>query len=313
MADATRTIPSVTDVVRALRPGQWIKNVVVLAAFFFALGDKVQSATLRGDLSSFSLLIAAAFALFCVLSSGVYVVNDLMDLPFDRVHPQKRLRPIAAGRVRPGHAWLLAVLLLGGGLWGCFAVSPRFGIVGSAYVVLQAAYSFGLKRIALLDILMIAIGFVLRALAGAVVLGVDISPWLMLCTFLLALFLGFCKRRHEKILLSDFGIEHRPSLGEYDEKLLDQVISIVASATVVCYAMYTLSPETRQKFGSYELGFSIPFVVFGIFRYLDLVYRHEKGDKPERILLTDFPLVADILLYGLAVLFIFTRSPSWGM
>ncbi|MEI6971058.1 MAG: decaprenyl-phosphate phosphoribosyltransferase, partial [bacterium] len=164
------------------------------------------------------------------------------------------------------------------------------------------------KKVAMLDVLVIASGFVLRALAGAAALAVEISPWLVLCTFLLALFLGFCKRRHEKNLFTDDASENRPSLMNYDDKLLDQVIAITAASTVVAYSMYTLSPDTIQKFGTSWLGFSIPFVIFGVFRYMDLVYRHEQGNRPEKLLLSDKPLLLDIMLYSLVVLGIALRA-----
>jgi 4-hydroxybenzoate polyprenyltransferase len=199
-------------------------------------------------------------------------------------------------------AALMCIILLIGGLFACFRLSPALGLVCSTYVVLQLLYSFGLKRAALIDLFVIATGFVLRALAGAVVINVTISPWLLLCTLLLALFLALCKRRHEKVVLNDLQDETRPSLEKYDERLLDQLIGIVSSATIVSYALYTLWPDTVEKFGTARLGFTIPFVIFGLFRYLDLVYRHEKGDRPEKILLTDLPLIIDLLLYGTAAL-----------
>jgi 4-hydroxybenzoate polyprenyltransferase len=162
-------------------------------------------------------------------------------------------------------------------------------------------YTFFIKHIALVDVFIIAAGFVLRAIAGAVALTVDISAWLLLCTFLLAMFLGLCKRRHEKIQMETTGQESRQSLDNYNEKLLDQLIGIMAAASIIAYALYTLSPETIQKFGTRKLGFTIPFVVFGLFRYLDLVYRHEKGDRPEKILLTDKPTLINIAIYALVV------------
>ena len=295
------------DYIRALRPRHWIKNTIVLAAFFFALGDAEQRATMPPLLES-GILVLLTSLLFCVVSSGIYVMNDLRDLELDRMHPQKRLRPIAAGTIPVGTASAMAGALLLASLAGSYFLSPTLARVTAGYILLQVAYSFGLKKIAVLDVLIIATGFVLRALAGAVVIEVHISPWLILCTFLLALFLGFCKRRHEKVLVASSEDENRPSLAKYDEKLLESIISITAASTIVSYSLYTLSPDTVEKFGSAKLGFSIPLVIFGIFRYLDLVYRHEKGNTPERILLTDIPLLIDIALYGLIVLYIFFWS-----
>jgi 4-hydroxybenzoate polyprenyltransferase len=190
------------------------------------------------------------------------------------------------------------------GLTAAWFLSREFFLVVAAYVFLQVLYSFGLKKVALIDVFVIAAGFVLRALAGAVVISVPISPWLLLCAMLLALFLGLCKRRHEKVVEEDFSGETRPTLKQYDQKLLDQLIAIVSAATIVCYALYTLWPDTVEKFGTTNLGFTIPFVIFGLFRYLDLVYRHEKGGRPEKILMTDAPLLADLALYGLCVILV---------
>jgi 4-hydroxybenzoate polyprenyltransferase len=291
--------PSPSVLLRALRPAQWTKNALVLAAFVFALGDRQQHL----DLSAFWMAVQAAL-LFCLASSGVYLLNDVKDRPWDRLHPTKKLRPVASGELGVGPAVILAVVLLAAALGGAWfwLRSPRLAGVIGAYVALQVVYNLGLKRVALVDLFVIALGFVLRALAGAVALNVAISPWLLLCTLLLALFLALCKRRHEKVVLADLGDSTRPSLADYDERLLDQLIAMVSSATLVCYALYTLWPDTVTKFNTHRLGLTIPFVIFGLFRYLDLVYRHEKGGQPERILLTDVPLIVNIGLYALTVL-----------
>jgi len=198
----------------------------------------------------------------------------------------------------------MAALLAAAALTGAFFLSRQYLWAMAAYIAVQLLYTFLLKQIALVDVMVIAGGFVLRAIAGAVVLpGAEPSPWLLICTFLLALFLGLCKRRHEKLSLEpDANAEQRPSLQGYDERLLDQLIAVTSGATIVSYAIYTFWPETVSKFGTHALGFTVPFVVFGIFRYLDLVYRHDKGDRPEKILLTDVPLLVSIGLYGLSVL-----------
>jgi 4-hydroxybenzoate polyprenyltransferase len=284
-----------------LRPSQWTKNGVVLAAYFFALWDRHQA--LPRDAAGKALLAAL---LFCLVSSGVYVFNDIRDVRADRDHPLKRFRPIAAGRVPLPLAAGASLALLAAGIAGGFLLAPAFGGTLTGYVALQLAYSFWLKQVALVDSLVIAAGFVLRAIGGAVALHLVISPWLLLCTFLLALFLALCKRRHEKLLLDDETAgRHRPSLDRYDARLLDQLIAIVSAATLVSYSIYTLWPDTVAKFGSARLGFSIPFVVFGIFRYLDLVYRHEQGGRPERILLTDIPILVNLLLYAAAIAVVF--------
>lgn len=293
------------DLLRTLRPSQWTKNLVVLAAFFFAFGDPAQTMELFSD----SLLILGAALLFCVISSGVYIINDITDIEADRSHPIKKNRPIPAGRVTLPTARCMALSLLCAGSLGSYLLSPAFALVVVCYVAIQLLYSFALKKIVLLDILVIAGGFVLRAIAGAVALKVDISPWLLLCTFLLALFLALCKRRHERILLDDALHQHRPVLEKYNKQILDLLIAIVSSATIVVYAIYTLAPETVDKFGTAKLGFTIPFVIFGIFRYLYLAYRHDKGDRPEIILLTDIPILINLLLYALSVITIFLLYP----
>jgi 4-hydroxybenzoate polyprenyltransferase len=288
-----------------MRPNQWTKNAVVLAALFFAYWDSLRTVPLTTH--DLALVISAMF-MFCLVSSGIYVINDIHDVEADRQHPQKKLRPLAAGEITVGQAFPLAIMLLVIGLGGSYFLSPPFAAVACAYVLIQTIYTTWLKQIALLDVIVLASGFVLRAMAGAVVIrGLTISPWLLLCTFLLALFLGLCKRRHEKLLLDDAaGTGHRPSLDGYDERLLDMLIAIASAATIVSYAIYTLWPETVMKFGTSAMGFTVPFVVFGVFRYLDLVYRHEKGGQPEKILLSDIPLLADIALYGLSIVAILT-------
>ncbi|MCF7838275.1 MAG: decaprenyl-phosphate phosphoribosyltransferase [Candidatus Marinimicrobia bacterium] len=282
---------------RALRPKQWTKNAVVLAAYFFALGDTRLALPYAAGWRAL-----AAAGLFCLLASAVYLANDVRDRARDQAHPTKRLRPIAAGQVPVGGALFLAGGLALAGLLGAVLLGGLLPWVFGAYILLQVAYTLGLKHVALLDLFVIAAGFVLRALSGAVALPAPISPWLLLCAFLLALFLALGKRRHEKVVESNTGGASRPALDGYSEKLLDQLIGIVCAAVIVSYALYTLAPETVAKFGSARLGLTVPFVVFGLFRYLDLIYRHEQGGRPEQILLTDRPLLVNLALYGLTVL-----------
>ncbi len=282
---------------RTLRPSQWAKNAVVVVPVFFAFWDHDQS---RAEILSRLGGVALAALSFCLASSGVYVLNDLCDVRQDRLHPEKRHRPIAAGLLGPFLAGGLVPALLAAALTLAFQVNSAFRIVLGAYVALQVLYSLGLKRVGLLDVFLIAFGFVLRAVAGAFAAEVAISPWLLLCTFLLALFLALCKRWHEKFHLAGGGTDHRSALEQYDLRALDQFIGIAATATVVCYAIYTLSPETVAKFGTRGLCFTVPFVVFGVFRYLDLLYRHAEGDRPEKVLLTDPPMILTILFYVLS-------------
>lgn len=287
---------------RLFRVKQWTKNAVVLAAFVFALGDQSQ------DLSAwlFWKVLLAALA-FSFVSSAIYIMNDWRDRAQDALHPTKRHRPIAAGLVSGPVALTTALLLLAAGLYGGWrlhpAAPPLLLIVLLAYVLLQVLYTFALKRIPLLDVMVIAIGFILRAIAGSVVVDVAISPWLILCAFWLALFLALCKRRHEKVNLSGAGT--RDVIGAYSSKLLDLLIALTASTTLTTYSIYTLWPDTVAKFGTRWLSVTIPFVVFGLFRYLDLVYRLDRGDRPEHILLTDIPLVIDVLLFAATALCVF--------
>lgn len=288
---------------KALRPAQWLKNGVVPAAYFFALWDPSQAQHVRGFAPV--LQVAAAVICFCALSSGVYLINDLRDIEADRLHPIKKLRPLASGALKKGSALILAATLLIAALAGSLVLPWAYTAVLVAYLLLQILYTFALKRIAYVDVFIIAIGFVMRASAGALALSVRLSPWLLLCTFLLALFLALCKRRHEKVLFADQGETHRAALSGYNLQLLDSQIGITATATLVCYSIYTLSPETVARFGTSGLGLTIPFVIFGIFRYLDLVYNSQDGGRPERVLLSDRVMIITILCYGLTALAVF--------
>jgi 4-hydroxybenzoate polyprenyltransferase len=295
------------DLLKAMRPNQWTKNVVVLAAFSFALWDRSADTPLTKV--DFIIALAATLA-FCITSSAVYIFNDIRDVASDRNHPVKRNRPIAAGKIPIRTAYTASGILFAIGIAASLLLSPAFAGVVAVYILLQLAYSLGLKRIALVDIVFIAVGFVLRAIGGAVVINVHISPWLLLCTFLLALFLALCKRRHEKLTVEEPQPKQRISLGKYNRRLLDTLIAIVGLGTIVSYAMYTQAPQTVEKFQTRLLGLTIPFVVVGIVRYLDLVYHHKKGDRPERILLTDIPTLINLALYGTAVLIILKTTAS---
>jgi 4-hydroxybenzoate polyprenyltransferase len=276
----------------SLRPGQWTKNLLVFAGLIFAK-----------KLFELPAVLAAvgAFFIFCGLSGVVYLVNDVLDKDSDRRHPSKSRRPIAAGDLSVSAALTAAALIAAGALAAAFAIGWRFGSVAALYLTLQSLYSGLLKHIVILDVLTIAIGFVLRAVAGAVVLDVAISHWLLVCTILLALFIALAKRRHELVLLADGASRHRPILGEYSAYLLDQMIAVVTASTLIAYIFYTISPETEQKFGTAWLGLTIPFPLYGIFRYLYLVHRREGGGSPADLLLNDRPLLACVTLWVVAV------------
>jgi 4-hydroxybenzoate polyprenyltransferase len=288
LATAPITGLSLRDLVLITRPQQWTKNLVVFAALIFSKHlfeiDHV-------------LLVLAGFACFCLVASGCYVINDLRDCERDRQHPLKSLRPLPAGRMSRQTARLLALILMGTGLVGSFILHREFFLLITLYAVLQLAYSFVLKDMVILDVMVIATGFVIRAIAGGVIISVPVSQWLIICTFLGALFLGFCKRRHELVLLEGRATDHREALREYSPYFLDQMISVVTASTVVAYAIYTASPEVRDKLGTDRLYLTIPFVLFGIFRYLYLVHQREEGGNPTQVLLTDRPLLADMLLW----------------
>jgi 4-hydroxybenzoate polyprenyltransferase len=245
-----------------------------------------------------------AFVIFCALSGIVYLINDVMDRESDRRHPTKCRRPIAAGDL-PVPVALGAAAIIGAiAISAAFMLGLRFGVLAAGYVALQALYSGPLKHIVIIDVLAIAIGFVMRAVAGAVVLDVVISHWLFVCTILLALFIALAKRRHELVLLADDATSHRPILGEYSAYLLDQMIAVVTASTLIAYIFYTISPETEQKFGTSWLGLTIPFPLYGIFRYLYLVHKRELGGSPADLLLNDRPLLACVTFWVLAVVLI---------
>jgi 4-hydroxybenzoate polyprenyltransferase len=282
----------------SLRPSQWTKNLVVFAALLF--GRRLFDLAAVTD-------AAAGFAIFCALSGAVYLINDIVDREIDGRHPLKKQRPIASGTLPLGVAVGSAIVLVGGGLAAAFLLNWRFGLVSSAYLALLTLYSGVLKHIVIIDVLTIALGFVLRAVAGALAIDVEISQWLLVCTILLALFIALAKRRHELVLLADGAAGHRPSLGEYSAYLLDQMIGVVAASTLVAYIFYAISPETTDKFGTAWLELTIPFPIYGIFRYLYLVHRREGGGSPADLLLTDRPLLACVALWALAVAFIIYR------
>jgi 4-hydroxybenzoate polyprenyltransferase len=285
-------------IVVSLRPEQWTKNLVVFAALIFG----------RELFDSVALLRAiAAFVIFCALSGSVYLVNDVLDRERDRCHPLKCRRPIASGALSPVAAIAVASLLTLYGLVAAFWLQPAFGIVSGLYVVLLVFYSGPLKHIVIVDVLTIAVGFVLRAVAGAVVIQVAISHWLLVCTILLALFLALSKRRHELVLLAGNAVDHRRILGEYSPYLLDQMIGVVTASTLIAYVFYTISAETIEKFGTDLLGLTIPFPLYGIFRYLYLVHQREGGGSPSTMLLTDRPLLLCVALWVIAVVLIIYR------
>lgn len=277
---------------RALRPRQWTKNLVLLVPLVFAKGVVREGLALR------SLLAVAAF---CLLASGVYLVNDWVDREKDRLHPEKRRRPIAAGHLGGGAALVLLAACWGGAAALGWTLGKGVLAVMGSYLALQALYTAGLKRLVILDIMAIALGFIFRVVTGAVAIDVEVSNWLFLCTLLAAVFLGFAKRRHELSSLEEGAGAHRKNLEDYSLPMLDQMMAIAAASFILAYGLYTVSAETVSHVGSDRLKYTVPFVVYGVFRYVFLVHKRDAGGAPERVLLTDAPtLLTVVAVAGIA-------------
>lgn len=281
----------------SLRPAQWTKNLIVFTALLFG---QIDGRPAFLDPHAIARAIVAC-VIFCALSGVVYLVNDVADREADRLHPTKRYRPIAAGAVSPSLAIAVAIVLTAAALGSAWELRPMFAGVALAYVALQTLYSGPLKHIVIIDVLTIAVGFVLRAVAGAAAIPVEINHWLLILTILLALFLALSKRRHELVLLADGATSHRPILEEYSPYLLDQMIAVVTASTLVSYVISTVSPETVQKYHTDYLGLTVVFPLYGIFRYLYLVHQKAGGGSPADMLLNDRPLLACVALWAAAV------------
>ncbi len=292
---ASQTNSSATALLESLRPGQWLKNGFVLAPLIFSHNLTDWHRDVRAGLAALC---------FCLTASLVYLVNDVLDASEDRNHPLKRLRPVAAGRLSVRTAVAAALSLGLVTLAGAWALEPGFALLLTSYLALNLLYSWLLKRIVLLDVFVVAAGFLLRVIGGAVVIHVEFSSWLIVCTTFVALFLALSKRRHELLVLGEGASNHRAILVNYSPYFLDQLIAIVTASTVMSYALYTLSADVRAKFPGKRLELTIPFVLFGIFRYLYLVHQKEEGGNPTRVLLTDAALLAVVLMWAAAVVLI---------
>jgi 4-hydroxybenzoate polyprenyltransferase len=286
-------ISSVSTVARAMRPAQWLKNGMVFAGLVF--GGKLLQPTAVAS----AFLAALAF---CLLSSGFYLLNDVRDRDADRLHPVKRLRPVPAGDLAPGTAVFGGVVLVVLAIAGSALLSRDLSLVFLAYASLMAAYNLGLKEVVIVDVFAIAAGFVLRAVGGAIAVNVSISPWLLMCTMLLALLIGFGKRRHELVAL-DNAAEHRRNLNLYNRPMLDQAVAVTAAGTLIAYAVYTFNSESAQY--HHRMMVTIPIVAYSVFRYLYLLYRRGQGGAPETMLLTDRPLLASVASWAAASAFLF--------
>lgn len=290
----------VRHLIRILRPDQWTKNLVLFAGLLFA-----------GGMDSRTLVLHAAsgFLTFCALSGATYIFNDLTDVKRDREHPVKKLRPLASGDLPVGVAVVVAVVLATLALVWAYRLHPNFGLVATGYLTLNVLYSLALRKMVVLDVMAIAIGFVLRAVGSVEVLrgpapGTELSPWLLVCTFFLALFLGLGKRRHEVLVLGADGGKHRPVLQHYPPPLIEALFGVVTASTVVSYAIYTIWPGTVAKVGGTGLVYTIPFVVYGVFRYLYLMFAAGGGGQPSRALISDLPLALNIVLWIVVVAFV---------
>jgi 4-hydroxybenzoate polyprenyltransferase len=282
------------NIIISMRPAQWTKNLLVFAGPFFGRG--------LSGLPAF-VFISEVFAVFCLVSSGSYIINDVIDREKDKFHPDKKKRPIASGKLSVRSAFFASlVLILTGIIWaGC--LSMDFFLLIMFFILLHILYDIFLKHIPIIDVMVIACAFILRLFGGVIArpIGISLSSWILLCTFLLALFLALCKRRAEVAVLSDDSGRHRKSIADYNIDFLNQLITITGSCAILSYSIYALSPDTIAKRGTDKLVYTIPFVVYGIFRYLYLVHIKSGGSNPENLLLKDMPLLIDIILYGLIV------------
>ena len=278
----------IKDIIQAMRPHQWTKNFFVYAALIFSQ-----------NILNLPLLLKTtiAFSAFCLISSALYIFNDLKDLEEDKLHPLKSKRPIASGKIKKSTAILMIVVLGLLGFSSALTLNKNYFIIILVYFLIQMAYSIKLKHVVILDVFVVALGFLIRVVAGGLAIEVSLSSWLLICTILLALFLALSKRRHELVLLEDVASDHRPILEEYSPYLLDQMIAVVTASTVIAYCLYTISEETVTKFGTTNLIFTVPFVLYGIFRYLYLIHQRSEGGSPEALIIKDKPLLIDIFLW----------------
>ncbi len=281
--------------IKTMRPKQWTKNVFVWAA----LVADVKLFRVEPFLSTL-----AAFVLFCLISSAVYIINDLVDMPKDRLHPEKRTRPLASGALNPNIAIVAAIVIVVGCLPLALAVSWKLTAILYGYLLLMIAYTFWLKNVVIVDVMTIAAGFVLRVGAGVAVVNAErFSPWLYVCMVLLALFLGLGKRRQEIVLMNENGASTRRILAEYNLRFVDEMLSLVSASTVMAYATYTFSAPNLPP--NHSMMLTIPFVLYGILRYLYLIHVKGETDPPDVVVLKDRPLLVDVVLFGAVVFLVF--------
>jgi 4-hydroxybenzoate polyprenyltransferase len=282
-----------------LRPYQWVKNLLLFSGLFF-------STSLFND--GIIWISVAAFGIFCLASSGIYILNDLFDIKADMLHPVKKYRPIASGDVPVKSAVLLMLTFLSAALISSYLLEKKFYLIVLIYIILNIGYSMGLKKVVILDVFIVATGFLLRAFAGCVVIHVDVTPWLFICTLSLALLLSFAKRRNELNLLKDSAKDHRETLQYYNAQILDIILTICSATAIGAYSLYTMADETILRFGSQRLIITTPFVMYGVFRCLYLIYTQNKGGDPTKLLVGDFPTIVNGILWVFTVGFVIYGS-----
>lgn len=288
---ATGTGSTVSGLFRLLRPKQWTKNLLLFAALLFSF-EEIRTETILATL--------LGFILFSLVAGCVYILNDFVDRDRDRQHPVKKYRPMASGQVNPSHALLFGIILLILSVGTAFMMNPLFGVLCIVYFLLNVSYSFVLKHLVILDMMTIAAGFVLRAIAGGVLIHVPFTPWFLICTMLLSLFLAIGKRRNELTLLEGNTGSHRKVLDNYSITLLDQFNTIVTTATIISYSLFTFTSDR-----TIHLMWTIPLVIYGMFRYLYLIHMKNQGGSPDRVLFEDKPILITVMLYVISVITIF--------
>lgn len=291
-----KPLEQVSALILAMRPHQWVKNALIFAALLFS-----------GQFTNGELVVKTLTGFFalCFVSSAIYLINDIRDCERDRHHPTKRHRPIAAGRLPLALAGVSSVLLLGGGLGLAFWLSVPFGVVIGIYALQSTLYTLYLKQMPILDVAVIALGFLLRAVSGAVLIDVVISPWLIICTFFLALFLGFAKRRHELVALGENAVNHRGALGDYSTTMLEHLLTISMGLAIQSYAIYVILSDTAKAHSG--LWYTLPVATYGLLRYFYVVHRYDAGGSPERLILTDKHIALSLLVWVVMVVGVMWR------
>lgn len=289
------------NLLKTMRPRQWTKNLLLYIPFVFTLRQYWQP--FSPEMWLYLGVATAAVVIFCLLASVIYLVNDLVDMNKDRIHPTKRFRPLASGKLKPGVAIAAVVIFVLIAIPAAFLINMLFGLVAVVYLVMMFGYSFFLKNMVIIDVFTLASGYVLRVVAGAFAIGVPASAWLYVCTMLLSLFIGFSKRRHELVLLEGNATTHRQILKEYNAEVLDEMIAVTTASFVMAYSIYTFTAENLPK--NHAMMLTIPFALYIVFRLLYLVHVKHEGGSPEELILRDAPLAVSVILWGIAVLAIF--------